>query len=87
MVDNPVYIRNFKKLLKGEIAAADLATLEAELYGASDRARGVLLPSFVENALQRYIQSKLRPTFLSDDYRHLFGFESPLGSFSAKVPP
>jgi len=85
MADAPAYIREFKKLLKGDVNAATLANLEAELYGASDRARAVLLASFVENALERYLKSKLRPTFLSADYRHLFGIEAPLGTFSAKI--
>lgn len=79
------YVRDFKALQKGEVTAATLAALEVELYGASDRARAVLLPAFVENALERYLKSKLRPTFPSSDYRRLFGFEAPLGSFSAKI--
>jgi hypothetical protein len=82
---DPKYIRDFKALLKGDVNAATLANLEAELYGASDRARAVLLASFVENALERYLKTKLRPTFPSSDYRHIFGFEAPLGSFSAKI--
>lgn len=85
MANDPIYIREFKKLLKGEITAADLSAIEGELYGASDRARAVLLASFVENALQRFVQSKLRPSFQSGDYRHLFGFDAPLGTFSAKI--
>ena len=36
---DPKYIRDFKALLKGDVNAATLANLEAELYGASDRAR------------------------------------------------
>src|SRR5579859_3122373 len=43
MAVDPAYIRNFKALARGGISEADLAAIERELYGGSDRARAVLL--------------------------------------------
>jgi hypothetical protein len=85
MPSEPAYIRNFKRVLKGEVTAADLPTIERELYGGSDRARAVLLAAFVEAALQTFVQAQLRPTFLAEDFRLLFGANAPLGTFSAKI--
>jgi hypothetical protein len=85
MPSEPAFIRNFKALSRGDITVADLATVEAELYGGSDRARAVLLASFVENALQTFLQAQLRPTFTAEYHRLLFGANAPISSFSAKI--
>jgi hypothetical protein len=85
MASDPAYIRNFKTLTRGNISEADLAAIERELYGVSDRARAVLLASFVENALQTFVGWHIRPSFTSENFRLLFGANAPLSSFSAKI--
>lgn len=83
--NDPKHIRDFKALTRGDVTVADLPTIEAELYGGSDRARAVLLASFVENALTALLQAQLRPTYPSNEYRLLFGAMAPLGTFSSKT--
>lgn len=83
--DDPKYIRDFKALCRGDVTVADLPTIEGELYGGSDRARAVLLASFVENALTAFLEAKLRPSYPSGEYRLLFGSMAPLGTFSSKI--
>jgi hypothetical protein len=86
MATDPVYIRQFKELIKdNNITEADIAAIEAELYGGSDRATGVLLASFVENGLNTFLRAQTRPSFSEYDKGLLFGMNSPLGTFSAKI--
>ncbi len=85
MPSDPAYIRDFKKFAKGDTTAADLERLEEELYGASDRASAVLLASFVETALERFLRSLVRPSYNADDMRLLFDFNGILGSLGAKI--
>jgi hypothetical protein len=85
MADDPKHIRDFKALCRGDVTLAGLSDIEAELYGGSDRARAVLLASFVENALQAFLQLKLRPSYPVKEYRLLFGAMAPIGTFSAKI--
>jgi hypothetical protein len=85
MASDPAYIREFKRFAQGQPTAADLKQLEEELYGSSDRASAVMLASFTEAALERFLRSKVRPTYSSDDMRRLFEFSGILGSFGAKI--
>src|SRR3954469_12601040 len=85
MASDPVYIREFKVFVKGQLQGADLAPLEAELYGSSDRALGVLRASFLEAALERYIRAHVRPNLDSDSAKRLFDFSGIVGSFGAKI--
>lgn len=85
MPAEPKYIRDFKSFTRGEPTMADLASLEAEIYGTNDRARAVMLGALVEVALQQFLHNKTRPTLTSDDGRSLFDFRGPLGDFASKT--
>ena len=80
---DPAYVRNFKTFTKGTISQADLPALEAEMYGANDRAAAVMLSSVTEFCLEVFLRRKTRPTFSVDDMRLLFDFRGPLGDFSS----
>jgi len=54
------------------------------LKGESDRGVLVLAPTLIEDALEVAITDAL-PGYLSADHDSLFGFESPLGTFSRKT--
>jgi hypothetical protein len=85
MPNDPAYIREFKKFTQGRPSVTDLGLLEAELYGASDRASTVMYASFTESALEALLRSKVRPAYSADDMRRLFEFSGILGSFGAKI--
>jgi hypothetical protein len=85
MTADPAYIREFKAFAREDLTYHDLPSVEAELYGANDRARGVLLAAVTENALTIFVRHALRETLNSDDSRLLFDLNGPLGSFSAKI--
>lgn len=85
MPAEPKYIRDFKAFTRGDPTIADLASLEAEIYGTNDRARAVMLGAIVEISLQRFLKNKTRPTLTSDDGRLLFDFRGPLGDFASKT--
>jgi hypothetical protein len=85
MADDPGYIREFKAFVRGDLTYQDLPAIEAELYGANDRARAVMLGAVTETALTIFVKHATRPTFNRDDNRLLFDFNGPLGTFSAKI--
>jgi hypothetical protein len=85
MPDEPAYVRNLKAFARGSLTPEDLPKLEAELYGASDRASAVMLASILESSLEIFLRSKTRPSLNSEDNRILFDFSGPLGTFSSKI--
>jgi hypothetical protein len=82
---DPKYIRDLKTFTRGDVTVADLVRLEAEIYGANDRARAVMLGAVVETSLEIFLRNKTRPTLNSDDNRQLFDFRGPLGDFASKT--
>lgn len=85
MPKEPAYIRNFKTFAKGNPSFGDLPKIEAEVYGANDRARAVMLSAIVETALEIFIRNKTRPTLNSDDTSKLLDQSGLLGDFGAKI--
>jgi hypothetical protein len=85
MPDDPKHIRDFRALARSAVTVEDVRHLEDELYGQNDRARAVLMVSFVENALRDFLSRRLRPNFPKKEYQKLFGRMAPLSSFSAKI--
>ena len=84
MPREPTYVRNLKTFARGTMTMADLPKIEAELYGASDRATAVMLGSSVEAVLTGLIVSFMRPKLSSDDFRTLF---DSAGDHSARSHP
>ncbi len=58
--------------------------LDAELEGQSDRAAVILVSTVIEDALERRIRLEMR-TMTDKEADDLFGFEKPLGTFSARI--
>jgi hypothetical protein len=85
MPSEPIYIRKFKAFARGNPTFADLPKLEAEVYGANDRARAVMLGAIVETSLEIFLRNKTRPSLNADDCRLLFDFRGPLGDFASKI--
>lgn len=63
----------------------DLAAFEAEAYGGTDRSLSIMLSTVTENALSKYVKSKLRADFQGDDRRALFRFDGIVGTFGAQT--
>lgn len=85
MPTDPAYIREFKAFVREDLSYEDLPTVEAEIYGSSDRARAVMLGAVAENALTIFVKYAARQALNSDDKRQLFDFNGPLGTFSSKI--
>ncbi|MGH7097780.1 MAG: hypothetical protein ACREE4_09005 [Stellaceae bacterium] len=85
MPKEPLYIRNFKMIARANPAFGDLPKLEAEIYGANDRARAVMLSAILETSLESFLKSKARPALNADDTRLLFDWGGPLGEFASKI--
>lgn len=86
MADEPEYIRDFKNFARAYPEFSDLPKLEAELYGANDRACAVMLGSIVDSSLEAFAAAKLRKDLTADDRRLLFDSAgSPLGTFSSRI--
>jgi hypothetical protein len=85
MTDEPAYVRAFKDFARGGLALDDLSKIEAEIYGASDRAAAVVLGSMVESSLGTFLKAKIRKDLKPGQKRRLFDYEGPLGTFSAKI--
>jgi hypothetical protein len=80
MTSEPAYLRDFKKFAKSRPDRDMQDAMEKEFYGESDRACGILFPSWVELLIERAIQDQLR-----HDAPTVFDYEGPLGNFSAKI--
>ncbi len=85
MPADPAYIRDFKKYARSDPTIKDLDDLEAELYGANDRAVAIMLGAFMESALTKYLKTRFRQDMNSDERRAIYDYEGPLGTFSAKT--
>ncbi len=86
-MSDPTYLKNFKALVKRSVEdRREVVAIETELYSnRSDRARAVLLASFVEMSLEALLRKQTRPSFNAQDYKRLFDFNGAAGSFSAKT--
>jgi len=85
MADDPAYVKALKEFTKSAPRIEDMKAREAEFYGASDRASGILFGGWVELALETAIKSVLRPDLTSTVAKRLLGFEGAVGTFSAKT--
>jgi hypothetical protein len=85
MAGDPAYIRNLKTFARGDLTIDDLPALEAELYGANDRASAVMLGALVENSLTTFMARQLRLDLSKDEKRRLFDYEGPLSNFASKI--
>lgn len=85
MTSDPAHIRNLRQLSRGDPDFSQLAALEAELYGENDRAAAILLTAMVERSLRKVIMGNLRSDLSEADEKEVFGFNGPLGSFSAAI--
>lgn len=72
MSKEPAYKVKLRDYVKGPLESGDLAALEVELFGASDRAAALLYCALVENALHRLISTKIRRRLNSADRREMF---------------
>ena len=79
MTRKAAYLEEFKKYIKST-AGHDRQLIEAEFYGESDRACGILQASWIELSLEQAILVVLQPRSSK-----LFAFPEPLSTFSAKI--
>jgi hypothetical protein len=84
-VDDLAYVRDLKAFARGGLDLDDLPALEAELYGANDRASAVMLGSFLESSLTTFLTHQLRMDLNNDDRRRIFDHQGPLGTFASKI--
>jgi hypothetical protein len=85
MPKEPEHIRKLREYAKSYLTLDELAAIESELYGASDRSSAVILAAITEDSLRNFLLNKMRKDLNSDDRKQLFGFEGALGTFSAKI--
>jgi hypothetical protein len=85
VADDPSDIAAFKKISRSDPTFDDLPRLEAEIYGANDRACAVMLGSVTETSLTIFLRARLRPAIRSADRRAILDFNGPCGTFSAKT--
>jgi hypothetical protein len=82
----PSYLRDFRALVKSDPTFAELASLEGEIYGESDRVAAVMLGAMVEMSVRRLLLTKMREDLNSDDRQRLLDSDrAVLGTFSAKT--
>lgn len=72
MSREPSYKAKLRDYANGPLDSHHLAALEAELFGASDRAAALLYCSLVERALNQLVSSKMRSNLSSTDRREIF---------------
>ncbi|HEV3492587.1 MAG TPA: hypothetical protein VG224_18385 [Reyranella sp.] len=82
---DPAYVESFKQFMKEIDPILDLPKMETEFYGTSTRAVCILQGTLLENCLEVAIKSVLRPDLNSTLSKAIFGFDSPAGTFSAKI--
>jgi len=84
-MSDPTYVRAFKTYLAEEPNRDDVAEMEREFYGESDRAVAVLQGAALDIALESAIRRSLRSDLTDEEANGLLGFDKPIGSFSAKI--
>jgi hypothetical protein len=78
--------KELKALARQEPITNDHEQIVAELHRTgSDRACALLLSSMVENALETILIIHMRRGLSKTQLDGLFGYDAPLGSFSAKI--
>jgi hypothetical protein len=84
MPDQPKHVREFRKFARADPTVEMLEELEKEIYGLNARATIVMMGSFLEVSLRRYIETRLRSDLSFERNKALFD-RGPLGSFSGKI--
>lgn len=77
-------VKTLKRYYYDRLAPVDMALLEQEVLGTSDRAAIILLASFLDSALEFALLGKMR--ILNDkEFERAFRSDGPLGAFSARI--
>lgn len=85
MFETPGAVKTLRAYWKDKIALPDPVKLAEELHGESDRALVILVATILDDALTGLLTERLvfRPDKKQSD--HIFRYEGPLGSFSART--
>jgi len=83
--DTPGSVKSLRKFCKDRLRIPDGYALQGELAGESDRASIILMASLHDDALTYRILKNLRFNPTEDEADHIFRFEGPLGTFSARM--
>jgi hypothetical protein len=78
-------IKSLRKYYKDRHASIDPQHLFAELTGESDRAVVILLSSVLDDMLAHLLRANLSFSPDQPQMEHIFRFEGPLGTFSARA--
>lgn len=85
MPKEPAHIRALRDYARETKTSAEWTEHQDELWGENDRAFALLQSVELENSLRQLFAIKFRPGLNSEERRMLYGPDSSLGSFAAKI--
>lgn len=85
-MSKPKYIRDLRSILEADPQITDIDDLERELYSiGSDRTTVIMLTSFLDQSLRKYLVFSMRQDLNSDDRARIFDYNGFAGALSSKI--
>lgn len=81
----PNSIKKLRAFYKDKLVSIDVEALASELAGESDRAVIILLGTLIDDTLMNQMSKRLSFSPSESEVDHIFRFEGPLGTFSART--
>jgi hypothetical protein len=83
--DPPASVKSLRRYYRDRLAVPDKFSLQGELAGESDRSAVILLAALLDDALVFRLLAGLSFEPTANEVEHIFRFEGPLGTFSARM--